>query len=59
MNKEEFESLIKEYLIDNLDIQVSVNENYHSRPEIEVTILLEEEVICSQCDYLPTPKLSY
>ena len=59
MTEDEIKSLIREYIVENLDIRVDVNRGGYSGPSVKVSLYFDDDLIANADDYLPEPKITY
>ena len=61
MTEDEVKSLIRDYIVENLDIRIHVNKygSYGEGPNVGIEVYLGDELVSSDSSSLPEPKLSY
>ena len=61
MSEDEIKALVKEYIAENLHINIDINRfgSYDSGPSITVSLYLGEECIADSFDTLPEIKVKY
>lgn len=59
MTEDEVKSLIRDYIVEHLTVDIDTSNYYYEGAKVQVSIYLGDELISDASATLPEPKVSY